>query len=766
MPDQDTTPEYGRSNSMNNPKLLNNNWYFKPEFTAADLPARPEKAGEPGWQTVHLPHTVKELPFNCFSHNATAMVSSYLKYLEIPAAAADSRILLRFDGVMAYYELYCNGQAMGEHRGGYSRSFIDITEAIRFGEPNELLLKVDSTERNDIPPFGYIVDFLTYGGIYRDVWLYTLPSTYISNVLARYRLDDDCTIRFYPEVFFTSHAGTALEADLTFTLIGPDGTPAFTYHSQTAIPPGETSVLTDPVTVPGIDLWDLDTPNLYTLETKLTVSEVMIDTHFTRTGFRKTECTSHGFYLNGNKIKLRGVNRHQSFPYVGYAMGRRVQQKDADIIRHELACNTVRTSHYMQSEHFLDRCDELGLLVFEEIPGWHYIGGETYQKVVMNDVKMMITTDFNHPSIFIWGVRLNESEDSPELYTRTNELAKHLDPDRATTGVRYFKGSELKEDVYAINDFCHKGPRREDVIQNQRQVTGLTHDVPYLVSEFCGHVYPCKPWDNENIREEHARMHARVQSRSACTDNILGALAWCAFDYQTHGDYGSGDKICYHGVMDMYRMPKFASYLYRSQKDPSTEIILETTSVFSRGEKGDNKVAPVIIMTNCDYIEMELYGKPLGRFYPSNNYVGLPHPPIEIRTHDSFWIEIWQGAVISGYLGDQKVAERRFIRDAALTRLETIPDDTSLTAAYADDTRITVRFLDQENNLLPYYPGIIQVTCEGPIELRGPALFPSMGGMTAFWIRTIPTPGPSTATVTIEAINSGLPPQTLHYHIT
>lgn len=758
---------------MNNPILLNNNWYFKSEFSSEEVcslspePPKPPPADRQhrGWECVNLPHTVKELPFNCFSHDETAMIVSYKKELFIPDDAAGKRIILRFDGVMAYYELYCNGSFICEHRGGYSRSFADITDAVRPGETNLLFMKVDSTERNDIPPFGYIVDFLTYGGIYRDVYLYLVNPVYISNVMARYNIENHSALTIYPEIFIHNTGADIPDVQFHFSLKKQDGTLVLDYTQPAQIKSGKNSIQTSPVFVGTVDLWDIDSPSLYTLETELLIDKIVSDTHITRTGFRHVECTSHGFYLNGQKLKLRGVNRHQCYPYVGYAMGKRVQQKDADLIRRDLACNTVRTSHYMQSEHFLDRCDEIGLLVFEEIPGWHYIGGETYQSVVMNDVYMMITMDYNHPSIFIWGVRLNESNDSPDLYSRTNKLARQLDPDRATTGVRYFKGSELKEDVYAINDFCHKGPRREDVLQNQRQVTGLDHDVPYLVSEFCGHVYPCKPWDNENVREEHARMHARVQSRAACTGNLMGALAWCAFDYQTHGDYGSGDKICYHGVMDMFRLPKFASYLYRSQKDPSDEIVLETTSVFSRGEKGDNKVAPVIIMTNCDFIEVELYGNSIGRFYPSNNYVGLAHPPIEINTHDSFWIEVWQGAVLSGFIGNEKVAERRFVRDAKLTSLEVLPDDRELSCSYADDTRVTLRFLDQAGNLLPYYPGILQVSCQGDIELRGPECFPSMGGMAAFWIRTTAAGKIGTASVTVHAVNSRLSDQIVEFKL-
>ena len=340
---------------MNNPILLSNSWYFKPQFCQEDLSHFDADADCGGWQKVNLPHTVKELPFNCFSHDETAMISSYRKDFTIPAEAAGKRIILRFDGVMAYYDLYCNGIRIGDHRGGYSISFMDITEAVRYGAVNHLFLKVDSTERNDIPPFGYIVDFLTYGGIYRDVYLYMTEQTYISNVMARYRLEDDWSLTLYPEVFFHSHETAGREASICCRLIRQDGTTVFSHTESCSVAEGESSFQMSPVSAGMVDLWDIDAPVLYTVETELLIDGHIVDSHSTKTGFRKTECTSHGFYLNGQKIKLRGVNRHQCYPYVGYAMGRGVQRKDAELIRYDMACNTVRTSHYMQSQYFLER---------------------------------------------------------------------------------------------------------------------------------------------------------------------------------------------------------------------------------------------------------------------------------------------------------------------------------------------------------------------------------------------------------------------------
>jgi beta-galactosidase len=149
------------------------------------------------------------------------------------------------------------------------------------------------------------------------------------------------------------------------------------------------------------------------------------------------------------------LNRHQTYPYIGAGAPARLQTLDADIVKYDLGCNIVRTSHYPQSKHFLNRCDEIGLLVFEEIPGWQHIGDEAWRELSLRDVRVMIERDWNHPSIILWGVRINESMDKDDFYQQTNDLAHELDPTRQTGGVRFFEGSTLLEDVYTFNDFSN-----------------------------------------------------------------------------------------------------------------------------------------------------------------------------------------------------------------------------------------------------------------------------------------------------------------------
>ena len=170
-------------------------------------------------------------------------------------------------------------------------------------------------------------------------------------------------------------------------------------------------------TIPHPFLWDTEHPHLYLLKTQLWQGEQLLDEAEVTFGIRDAVFKKDGFYLNGKKLRIRGLNRHQSYPYVGYAMPESMQKLDADLLKKELGLNAVRTSHYPQSHYFLERCDELGLLVFTEFPGWQHIGDDTWKAQAVVNAEDMIRQYRNHPSIILWGVRINESPDDCLLYT-------------------------------------------------------------------------------------------------------------------------------------------------------------------------------------------------------------------------------------------------------------------------------------------------------------------------------------------------------------
>jgi beta-galactosidase len=172
---------------------------------------------------------------------------------------------------------------------------------------------------------------------------------------------------------------------------------------------------------------------------------------------------------------------------MGYAAPESLQREDARILKEELGCVIVRTSHYPQSQYFVDECDRLGLLVFTEIPGWQHIGDEAWKDQAVENVREMVTQYRNHPSIILWGVRINESLVDDAFYLRTNALAHELDPSRATGGVRYLEKSSFLEDVYTFNDFSHKGDN-----PGVRPKKNVTPDMSkaLLITEHNGHMFP------------------------------------------------------------------------------------------------------------------------------------------------------------------------------------------------------------------------------------------------------------------------------------
>ena len=307
-------------------------------------------------------------------------------------------------------------------------------------------------------------------------------------------------------------------------------------------------------------------------------------------------------------------------------MPKSIQEDDADILKYQLGINVVRQSHYPQSEHFLNRCDEIGLLTVNEIPGWQHISKEeAWRNQYYTFVEKMVLAQRNHPSLIAHGVRIDESQDDHELYQKGNQIAHQLDETRQTLGVRNFPNSELLEDIYAYNDFCCNSLKQGLV--NRKTITKSKG--PYLVTEYMGHMDPVKPTSDEPLKVEVALRHAKVIDDNFKYDDIAGAIGWCAFDYYTHVDFGSGDHICPHGALDMFRNYKPTASIYASQG--SKEPMLEVISNMKPGDRIEARYCDIYVATNCDYFELYKNDELVTRFYPKRDlFKYLPHPPILI----------------------------------------------------------------------------------------------------------------------------------------
>ena len=759
---------------------INNDWLFATDFKEKYIFGTIDD----NMTQVRLPHTTRELPFNYFSEDSYQMLCAYRKLIYAPNEWANKRILITFEGAAHYAEVFLNGEKIGEHYSGYTAFSVELTGRFKFDEENILVVKLDCRENLNIPPFGNVIDYMTYGGLYRDVYLDVKEKCFIS------------------DVFVKPEATGKIVSDITL-----DGEilPHTKIRQTAVIEGGENEIFIAEVEaskqdisfcgfIQNVKLWDVEQPNRYTITTELMVKDKIIDTHQVKVGFRQAKFTNKGFFLNGRRVQILGLNRHQSYPYVGYAMPESIQRDDARVLK-ALGVNAVRTSHYPQSQYFIDECDNLGLLVFTEIPGWQHIGDKDWQNQAVKNVEEMVLQYRNHPSIIIWGVRINESPDNHDFYVRTNEAAHRLDPTRQTGGVRNFSKSELLEDVYTYNDFFHDGKKagcepKADITSNM--------DKPYLITENNGHMFPTKSFDNEDHRLEQALRHAKVINDVASYPDICGSFAWCMADYNTHRDFGSGDRICYHGVTDMFRNHKTAAAVYKSQGN--YETVLEISSSMDIGEHPASINGKVWIFTNADSVKMYKNGRFIKEYVPHNkhfpsmvkspilidDYVGdlleteEKMPPKKARyiakavnfvalygypnitpmptkmahkcltVYDTTVDQIVNlYAKYVGNLGSQGTVYRfDAIKDGKIVKtvtktqmnrlgLEINVSHTNLHEGTSYDVAVVrICAVDENGNLLSYSNEAIKLTAEGPIELIGPDMFSLRGGMAGFYVKT------------------------------
>jgi beta-galactosidase len=678
--------------------------------------------GKGAAERVNLPHSNVLLPWHSFDDHDFQFVSSYARRFKALPAWRGLRVFADFDGVMTAAKAKINAHAFDEYRGGYTPFSVELTDHLTWSGENVLAVSVDSTERADIPPFGGNIDYLTFGGIYRDVRLRVVPKTFIENVYAKPVNVLESSRRLDVRTFVAGNAGGArLDAAVL------DGERTLASGSRTL----EAGAPHYDLTIDRLgtaELWELDRPKLYTVRVKLTNGDGTVDEYSTRIGFRDAKFTPAGFILNGKPVKLRGLNRHQTYPYVGGAMPARVQRRDAEILKRELKCNIVRTSHYPQATSFLDRCDEIGLLVFEEIPGWQHIGDKAWQELALRNVGEMIRRDWNHPSIMLWGVRINESQDNHDLYTRTNALAHSLDNARQTGGVRYIYDSERLEDVFTMNDFGFPLQKPNHPL--------------YLNTEFNGHMFSTKRFDNVERVVEHVLRHARVHNQLASDDRYAGGIAWCAFDYNTHANFGSGDHICYHGVSDIFRIPKPAAGVYRSQCDPKEEIVIEPGFFWASGDRSTaGGPGRVPICSNCDHLKLYLDGVLKWEADPDRkNYGNLKYPPFIVEIVD-LPLNPWGDLKIEGYIGGKLVKTLVLSGRGVDADLKVEPDDTELIADGRDATRVVLRVTDEHGNIRPFATGSIALRVTGPADIIGENPFALAGGGGAVWLRAKESPG-------------------------
>jgi beta-galactosidase len=733
---------------------LDSDWFFGGRIKS-DEPSQSLRASEP--VRVTLPHCVTRLPWKGCDPSSWENGWIYRRHFPAPASLKDARVFLRFDRVMAGATPTINSHRLPQHLGGFLPFEYEITGLIHDGE-NALAVEVDAGWLN-APPSGSprgpsSIDYLLPGGMTGSVNLIVRPQVFLRDIFAKpvnvLAASRHVEVRATIDSPFQQPISVTLEASLR------DGERVITRTvSDLKVEQAKQETILKLERLGNVKLWDVDQPKLYAIDLQMDIDGKPTHQFTTRIGLREARFEVDGFFLNGQRLQLFGLNRHELFPYVGFAAPNRLIRRDAEILRQKFNCNAVRCSHYPQSEAFLDACDEFGLLVWEELPGWQYLGDESWQQLAIRDVEEMIRRDRNHPSIVIWGVRINESHNDPALYTRTRTLAKSLDDSRATSGTMTSQSMEgWHQDVFAFDDY-HARP--DYSVSIAEPLPG----VPYMVSEAVGQFsYPTGRGFGEKYRRagdskqqiDQAIWHAQAHDRAAAYKRCSGVIAWCAFDYASL--MNAYEAVKCPGIADVFRIPKLGASFYLAQVDPGIRAVIEPDFYWDFGEQmAAGPGTEAAIFSNCQRLELSVDGEPHAVVHPDRaRFPNLKFPPFFA---DLSRCRPNQELRIDGYADDKLLLSRRFSSNRSLDRFLVEADDHEIEADGVDATRLVFTVADKFGTPRAFAAGQVKCACEGPGEIVGdnPFDLKESGGVGAVWIRSVPD---RQGVIRIEAIHSEL----------
>ena len=415
------------------PQSFNSNWQFVKDIDT--LNAIQSFAGNTiKWEQVTLPHTPNIEPVEKVNEQWQG-TCYYRKNFTVDASAKGKHIALQFDAAMHEADVYLNGQHIFKHLGGYLPFYIDISDKVKLGAKNWVVVKLNNHDNAAIPPGKPIkdLDFNYYGGIYRNAWIIIKNKLYISNavqenkeagggVLLHYEDVNKKAAKLIVQTSLNNDEVATQNAQVQLIVTDAKGKQVAKNTSSLKAVSGKNNLdITQQINLVNPILWSPENPYLYTLTIRVLQNGKLIDQQIVKTGIKTFRFEKDGFILNGNKVFICGTNRHQEYPYVGYAISDNAQYRDAYKIK-AAGFNFIRCSHYPPAPAFLDACDQLGIMVMNSIPGWQFFGKEAFQQNSLQNIRDMIHRDRNHASIILWEASLNETDMSKQYMQQSHHI--------------------------------------------------------------------------------------------------------------------------------------------------------------------------------------------------------------------------------------------------------------------------------------------------------------------------------------------------------
>ncbi len=683
------------------------------------------------WERVSVPHMLELVPSDVSGLDSTYQTKfhrnvGWYKKLISTKVSANQKVFIEFEGVHQVTNLWVNGKHVGEHSiGGYTPFHFDITDFIfKDGRENELLLSADNRLNASVPPDGNQYDYIKFGGLYRDVYLVTTNEVHVT-----FPWEDQ-----YAGVFITTPSVTPQnatidvrttirnetssikECKLTTRIIDNNGLVVSKLESNKSILPNSDNTFSQ---IGGISedlrLWSIESPYLYRVNTTVYVDGIPVDVVENKLGIRKFEYVrDKGFLLNGKKVELIGANRHQAYPFIGDAVPNSLHWKDAWQFK-QAGFNVVRLAHYPHDNSFIEACDELGILVYEEPPSWIGIGDSAWFSNLEEATRRMIRNHRNHPSILMWGGSLNHRGPVPQLHY----ACKQEDPTRMT----------------ASNGSPWSGPRNSGVTDIYTPMDYQNMDInPNEFTFLCEH----------GSSADASRNQFEV-SKARASANHIGVAVWTAHDYQA---FKPNRGLHPRRIFSMYREPNPVYYWYQSE-------MLERPIVHIADERASED-GQVLVFSNSEEIELSKDGKVIARQFPNqnNDRMYIEHPSF---TFNYDWKE--------GNLTAKGISEGKTIAAHSLGKAKNpyrlkvlIEGDNRPFNANASDIKVVKAYiLDKEGNHVTKDSTTVTFTIKGGSKIIGDASlganpFKSYHGVATAFIKSIATAGK----ITVEASADGL----------
>jgi beta-galactosidase len=740
---------------------FNSGWQFH-RIDSEMAPATPPAGAD--WSAVSLPHTARIEPR--IVNDQWQGTAFYRKRFDAPASWRGKTVLLRFEAAMNVASVSVNDRAVTEHLGGYLPFTIDLTPHLRLGRSNEVLVRLDNrdNEITGLKPLKHL-DFNTYGGLYRGVRLIVKPPVHLSDEMLENKAAGGGLFVTYPEAS-GEHATVAVAADVRNASANP-ATATVTHRlfdgsrevarsaGQVRIAAGETARSAQQLAVLQPRLWSPKSPSLYRLVTTIS-ADGQDDTTEIRIGIRRIGFDGDRFVINGERMFLRGVNRHQEYPYVGYAISPQADYRDAKLIK-EAGFDYVRLSHYPHSPAFMRAADELGLVLLDAIPGWQFFNPDPrFRAQVLQTCRDMIRRDRNHPSVIAWECSLNES-DMPRDFVAELNQAVHEE----------YPGDQAWSAGWLAQGF--------DIYLQARQHR-LKHyeipDRPYIVSEYGDWEYYAEnaglnqaAWADLKEEERTSRQALGVGEKrllqqatniqEAHNDNFsTPAFAdgyWVMFDYNR----GYADDLETSGIMSLERLPKFSYFFFRSQRHPAeVSPLFDSGPMVKIASYWDARSSTALrVFSNAEEVELLLNGRSLGRKRPNRgiNADKLAHPPF---LFDAGKFE--PGALEArAFIGGRQVAVDRVETPEEPHRLVLALDPIGVAVAPGDLVFARAYVRDRRGRAVPTHNGTARFSASGDFEIVGPDHVPVEAGIASALIRVKRAPSHGSIGASSDGLEAG-----------